>query len=134
IGNCATGGSHVRTPLATYCKTNNGQRVGYSRQYHCRLRPTPRGAHYHQIRKKRGQRVCALFSALTTSRCDRHRLGRVLAHYWDLVTVERAEVPSRRADPTGLELLRSEHRDWQAQLCYSAAVGTVGASRRALSL
>ena len=47
---------------------------------------------------------------------------------WSLSGVP--EVPSRRADPTCLGLLRSEHRDRQAQLRHSASVGASGASRR----
>src|SRR5260370_42676986 len=47
----------------------------------------------------------SFLEALTPSRGDRHQLGRVRAHYCDLVAIECTEVPSRRADPTGLELL-----------------------------
>src|SRR6516162_8680847 len=100
------------------------------RQCHCRLRPTPGGAHHHQTRKKRGQRLTLLLEALTPSRRDRHRLGCLRSHYCHLVTIDRAEVPSQRADPVCLGLLRSGHRDRQARLCHSASVGASRASRR----
>src|SRR6516165_793439 len=49
---------------------------------------------------------------------------------FNVVAIGRAEVPSCRADPTCFGLLRSEHRDWQAQLRHSASVGASGTSRR----
>jgi hypothetical protein len=99
-------------------------------QRHCRLRPTTGEAHHHQTRKKRGERVALLSAALTLSRRDRHGLSRLRSHYCYLVAIDRAEVPSRRADPTCIALLRSGYRDWEARLRHTAFVGASRASRR----